>query len=163
MWAVKPSWNCGESNDCFRAQAAPTALGRGPVFADGGLRDSLRLKLTTQDVERRSLLGHVVVAVIVPRLNTGQAMRLEVASYFPTNAAGCKQYLDAGSDPLQLEPFDRVANDGMRSARQRSHADGLLAGSPIRLQIGPGERSLVSAIELRRSTRLRGWVEHDAE
>ena len=34
---------------------------------------------------------------------------------------------------------------------------------PVRLQLGLGERSLVGAIELRRRTRLRGGVDHDAE
>ena len=38
------------------------------------------------------------MAVIVARLNTGQAMRLKVASYFSTNAMGRKKRLDTGAN-----------------------------------------------------------------
>jgi hypothetical protein len=118
-----------------------------PAFADGCLRGSLQVKLTAQDVERRAPLGHVVVPVVVPCLNTGQAMRLTVASYFSTDAMSRKQRLDAGPDPLQLEAFDRVADDGTRPTRQRPHADGLLAGGrrdsepPSRLRCAKSARA----------------------
>ena len=63
-----------------------TATGRAPVLVGGSLRDILCTNLSTQGVERRALLGHVVVAVIVPSLHAGQAMGLKVTSDFSTDA-----------------------------------------------------------------------------
>ena len=67
---------------------------------DGRLRDSRCTKFETKDVERRALLLHVVVAVIVPSLHAGQAMGLKVTSDFSTNAVCRKQRLDPRSNPL---------------------------------------------------------------
>ena len=50
------------------------------------------------------------MAVVVPRLHTGQSVRLEVTSYFSSDSMSGKKCLDTGSDALQLEADDGVAD-----------------------------------------------------
>jgi len=86
-----------------------------------------RLDRRLKDFQRVALLGHVVMPVVVPGLNASQAVRLKMTSHFSTNSMGRKERLDTGADALQLETVDRVADDITSPARQRPHADGLLA------------------------------------
>ena len=78
--------------------------------------------------------------VVVPSLNARQAVRLKVASYFSTYATGRKQDLDTGAYAFQWDAVDRVADNIAGLARERPHADGLLAG-------GRGDCELAVSLE----------------
>lgn len=66
--------------------------------------------------------------VVVPSLNTGQAVRLQVPANLAAHPRAGKQDLDARPNSLQLEPVDRFGDDILSPSCQRPHADGLLAG-----------------------------------
>jgi len=62
-------------------------------------------------LKRSALLGHVVVTVIVTSLHDSETVRLQVSTDLTADAFRCEQRLDAGTNPLELEPVDRGADD----------------------------------------------------
>src|ERR1019366_7982095 len=67
------------------------------------------------------------MSVIVARLHSCQAVRLQVTSNLTADAIGREQRFDAGPNPLQLKPLDRIANNRASPSRHRADADRLLA------------------------------------
>ena len=98
------------------------------------------------------------------QLHQGNLVRARSLAW-PSLAVEDRQGVITHVSPLQPdELFDALAA-GQHMQPQRRCLDARTCGDefPVRLQVGLGERSLVGAIELRGSTRLRGWVEDDPE
>ena len=76
-----------------------------------------------------------------------------------------RQAFIAHVGPLQSDELLDALAAGQQMQPQRGCLDAWTGGDqlPVHLQVGLGERSFVGAIELRGSTRLCGWVEHDPE
>lgn len=105
------------SSDWFAACCIKSRLKRRLTSGELALitvRDAI--ELGAKKLKRSALLGHVVVPVTVTGLHASETVRLQVSTDLTADALRCEQRLDAGTNPLELEPVDRGADDVLKPA-----------------------------------------------